>query len=221
MTTNDKNTQRFIVELGNGAASIFVRPPSLLYMCTEGRSYLPCFSSVHLHPTLPRASGAAAYHPARPHDTRQTNTYSNTFAKGFHSRGDAPTIFLLHPRATWHPTRGKECQLWVQRETLEFGLFGVWLLRLFGNVSPGLRGAGRLRPYEKHIFQITTMRKENIQMKIPRYGAPGAAAWKILRGGRVLLNDIFRHALLLLLTHGSDIGYSLSYIKKETRFRRT
>ncbi|CAB3247772.1 unnamed protein product [Arctia plantaginis] len=51
------------------------------------------------------------------------------------------------------------------------------------------------------------MRKENIQMKILRYGAPGAAAWKILRGGRVLLNDIFQHALLLLLTHGSDIGY--------------
>lgn len=46
-------------------------------------------------------------------------------------------------------------------------------------------------------------------MKILRYAAPGAPAWKLLRGGRVLLNDIFRHALLLLLTHSSDIGYPI------------
>lgn len=32
-----------------------MRPPSLLYMCTEGRSYLPCFSSVHFPPS-PRAA---------------------------------------------------------------------------------------------------------------------------------------------------------------------
>lgn len=74
-------------------------------------------------------------------------------------------------------------------------------------------------PYEKHIFQITTMRKENIQMKILRYGAPGAAAWKLLRGegegGVCYFNDIFRHALLLLLTHASISDTRLSYIKKE------
>lgn len=66
MTTNDKNTQRFIVELGNGAASIFVRPPSL-YMCTEGRSYLPCFSSVHLPPPSPAL-------PVPPPTTRRVRT---------------------------------------------------------------------------------------------------------------------------------------------------
>lgn len=62
--------------------------------------------------------------------------------------------------------------------------------------------------YEKHIFQITTMRKENIPMEILRYGASGAPAWKILRGRRVLLKDIFRHALLLLQTHG--LGYPVA-----------
>lgn len=109
----------------------------------------------------------------------------------------------------------------MRGDTFEFRAIVVWCIRLFGSGAVELGGAGQQRPYEKHIFQITTMRKENIQMKILRYGAPGAPAWKILRGGRVLLNDIFRHALLLLLTHGSDIGYGLSYIKKETRFRRT
>lgn len=67
MTTNDKNTQRFIVELGNGAGSIFVRPRSL-YMCTEGRSYLPCFSSVHLPPAPPSAL------PVPPPTTRRVRT---------------------------------------------------------------------------------------------------------------------------------------------------
>lgn len=60
------------------------------------------------------------------------------------------------------------------------------------------------------------MEKENIQMKILRYGAPGAPAWKLLRGGRVLLNDIFQHALLLLLTHSSDIGYPIVVYQKES-----
>lgn len=69
MTTNDKNTQRFIVELGNSAASIFVRPPSRLYMCTEGRSYLPCFSSVHLNP--PPSYSAL---PVPPPTTRRVRT---------------------------------------------------------------------------------------------------------------------------------------------------
>lgn len=73
-------------------------------------------------------------------------------------------------------------------------------------------------PYEKHIFQITTMRKENIQMKILRY-ALGAAAWKILRGGRVLLNDIFRHTLLLFLTHSSDIGYPFAVYQKKSNIK--
>lgn len=76
MTTNDKNTQRFIVELGNGAASIFVRPLRLpihvysraklfaLLLFRPFASPLPA-SGCHTPPTTRRV---------RPADTKQIPT---------------------------------------------------------------------------------------------------------------------------------------------------
>lgn len=187
-----------------------------LYMCTEGRSYLPLllFRPFALPPS-PRTSGShippTTRHPCL---QLQTKSHPTTLkiehkfdlyrSRNFSSTSERNVTFFREKRIR---TLNSGRHIWVwNRLCSVLGPLGRW------NITPSVWGYG---PYEKHIFQITTMRKENIQMKILRY-ALGAAAWKILRGGRVLLNDIFRHTLLLFLTHSSDIGYPFVVYQKHT-----
>lgn len=207
MTTNDKNTQRFIVKLGN--SEHFCTP----YTCVQkGEVICLCFSSVHLPSPQPPyfRFPYSAYHPSclqqqtksHPTTLKIEHKFDSYSSSNFSSTSESNVTFFREKRIR---TLNSGRHIWVwNRLCSVLGPLGRW------NITPSVWGYG---PYEKHIFQITTMRKENIQMKILRY-ALGAAAWKILRGGRVLLNDIFRHTLLLFLTHGSHIGYPFVVYQK-------
>lgn len=192
-----------------GTASIFV-PPIHVYR----RAKLFAFASLPSICPPPQPPyfrfPYSAYHPSCLQ--QQTKSHPTTLkiehkfdlycSRNFSFTSESNVTFFREKRIR---TLNSGRHIWVwNRLCSVLGPLGRW------NVTPSVWGYG---PYEKHIFQITTMRKENIQMKILRY-ALGAAAWKILRGGRVLLNDIFRHTLLLFLTHGSDIGYPFVVYQK-------
>lgn len=147
MTTNDKNTQRFIVKLGDGRCEHFCAPLALPYTCVQkGEVICLRFSSVHLphHPPTVFPVSIFRLPPVEWSYVKQKTTVTLT-AKSWISLGGTATIFLLPSRATWHFSRRKEFELWNQRDTFEFGRVESARVSTFGY-------ACQYPPYEKHIF---------------------------------------------------------------------
>lgn len=72
------------------------------------------------------------------------------------------------------------------------------------------RGAGSVR---KTYFSDNDNEKGKYSDENSPIRRSGCAGLEVIKGGRVLLNDIFRNALLLLLTH-APIGYPFVVYQK-------
>lgn len=89
---------------------------------------------------------------------------------------------------------------------------GAYVVLLVGCVGEsGERGA---RSARKTYFSDNDNGKGKYSDENSPIRRAECARVEVIKGGRVLLNDIFRRALLLLLTHSSDIGYPIVVYQK-------
>lgn len=74
MTTNDKNTQRFIVKLGNGAASIFVCPLRLpIHVYRRAKLFALLLFRPFGYPLLPHPGVSGCHTPPTTRRVRKTH----------------------------------------------------------------------------------------------------------------------------------------------------
>lgn len=220
MTTNDKNTQRFIVKLG----SEHFCTSSVPYTCVQkGEVICLRFFSVHLPPHPPPEHPVPIFRlPPVATKIRQTKFNSNTFKQNsnFYTTRLLFFFYLWEQRDIFRREKNSNFEIRGAHLSLEQI---VWCYKSLGNrcwarVSP-VRVAGRAQTVRKTYFSDN----DNEKGKYSDENSPirgGCSRVEDIKGRRVLLNDIFRHALLLLLTHGSDNGYPIVVYQTNTYFKK-
>lgn len=137
MTTNDKNTQRFIVKLAN--SEHFCTP----YTCVQkGEVICLCFSSVHLPSPLPPyfRFPYSAYHPSRlqqptkchPTTLKIEHKFDMYYSRNFSSTSESNVTFFQEKRIR---TLNSGRHIWVwNRLRSVLGPLGSW------NIAPRVWG---------------------------------------------------------------------------------